>query len=123
MIDRIDQFGALGNENKKSDKIQKKNRLKNVDKKTVATDKTTSNAGKGEPVARVEISQAAREQLLLRAEAERYLKLMEQQEGIDPDKVRELKQKVSDNFYLKEKVIDKIVDKLLNLPGFSDKND
>ncbi|RLD16065.1 hypothetical protein DRI50_02800, partial [candidate division KSB1 bacterium] len=67
-----------------------------------------------------EISKAAREQLMLRAEAERYLKQVEQQEEISPEKVAELKQKVSENYYLKEKVIDKIVDKLLNLPGFQD---
>ncbi len=124
MIDRIDQFGALANDNQKSEKVQKKNRLKNVDKKATATSKTASGKENGAPpVAKVEISQAAKEQLLLRAEAERYLKQIEQHESLDPDKVQELKQKVSDNFYLKEKVIDKIVDKLLNLPGFSDKHE
>ncbi len=121
MIDKIDQLGALNNDNKKPDKVRKKLRPKNVDPKKVHEGKTHSDGSKGEPVAKVEISQAAKEQLLLRAEAERYLKMVESQEGIDPDKVDELKQKVSDNFYLKEKVIDKIVDKLLNLPGFQNK--
>ena len=118
MIDKIDQLGALGNENKKADKVHKKIRLKDVGSKKAHKDKAASGSAKGEPVAKVEISQVAKEQLLLRAEAERYLKMMDDQEGLSPDRVEELKQKVSDNFYLKEKVIDKIVDKLLNLPGF-----
>ncbi len=121
MIDKIDQLGALNNENNKPDKVRKKIRPKDIASKKVHEGKTDSDGSKGEAVAKVEISQAAKEQLLLRAEAERYLKMVESQEGIDPDKVEELKQKVSDNFYLKEKVIDKIVDKLLNLPGFQNK--
>lgn len=118
MVDRIDQLGALGNGNQKTDKIQKKHRLKEIAKKKIDGGKAKAEAAKEEPVAKVEISQTAKEQLVLRAEAERYLKMVEQQEGISPDKVAELKQKISDNDYLKEKVIDKIVDKLLNLPGF-----
>ncbi|GEM_PF-2921225 len=120
MIDKISQFGSLNNGDEKPKKVEKKNRLKDIGKKKIQTGKENSPEVNKDSVAKVEISKAAREQLMLRAEAERYLKQVEQQEEISPEKVAELKQKVSENYYLKEKVIDKIVDKLLNLPGFQD---
>ncbi len=121
MIDKIMQLGGLAGDDKKSNRVEKKNTGKKVThKKSELTSHTEKSSTKGKTV-QVDISSSAKELLTLRAEAERYLKHVELQEGISSEEVKELKEKIAQNYYLKEEIIDKIVDKLLDLPGLTKK--
>ena len=123
MVDKINQLGGLGSEKNKSNKIQKKINLKKLRNKHLKEVTKGQNSINTNSDAQVEISQSAKEMLALRAEAERYLKHVQQEGGISSQEVEELKSRISKNYYLKEEIINKIVDKLLNLPGFSGKQE
>ncbi len=122
MIDKINQLGGLNNEQNKAAKIEKKTKIKKSIYKDVKQPQTASEV-KPEKSDTVNISKSARELLKLRAEAERYLKLVQEKPTLNPEEVEELRNKVQNDFYLKDDVIDKIVNKLLSMINPSGKND
>ncbi len=121
MIDKIMQLGGLAGDDKKSNRIEKKIVGKKVTHKKAELSGQTNKTSSQEKTVQIDISSSAKELLSLRAEAERYLKHVELQEGISSEEVKELKEKIAQNYYLKEEIIDKIVDKLLDLPGLTKK--
>lgn len=121
MIDKIMQLGGLAGDDKKSNRVGKKSADKKVTPKKSELSGRTEKTSTKEKTVQVDISSSAKELLTLRAEAERYLKHVELQEGISSEEVKELKEKIAQNYYLKEEIIDKIVDKLLDLPGLTKK--
>ncbi|NOX88668.1 MAG: hypothetical protein GXO77_06555 [Calditrichaeota bacterium] len=122
MIDKINQLGGLNNEQNKAAKIEKKTKIKKSIYKDVKQPQTASEV-KPEKSDTVNISKSARELLKLRAEAERYLKLVQEKPTLNPEEVEELRNKVQNDFYLKDDVIDKIVNKLLSMINPSGKID
>jgi hypothetical protein len=121
MIDKIMQLGGLPGDDKKSNRVEKKVADKKVAHKESKQSGRAEKISAHEKTVQVDISSSAKELLTLRAEAERYLKHVELQEGISSEEVKELKEKIAQNYYLKEEIIDKIVDKLLDLPGLTKK--
>lgn len=67
---------------------------------------------------KTQISRAARELLALKQEAQKYIDQVKSAETISADQVKELKERIASRHYLDEKVIDKIIDRLINLPDF-----
>ncbi len=118
MIDKLGNLGALNESSDKANKINKKIKVRNndvrFDKK--AKNKTAASTGVGD--AQVKISESAKELMKLRAEAERYLKMMEDKETLSAEDLKDIQAKLKTDHYLREEVIDKIIDKLVNLPGF-----
>ena len=117
MVDRLSHLDSPGNASGKPNKVNKKLKVRESEAKgsKKANDKV-SNGNISD--AQVKISDSAKELIKLRAEAERYLKMVEEKETLSADDLKKIQAKLKSNHYLREEVIDKIIDKLLNLPGF-----
>lgn len=104
---------------------------KNIEKSEAAAGKKsvkhkkTGETSKNDKVQKddVKISVAARELLTLRTEAKKYVDQVKNTRTLTGQEVDELKQKIESRYYFKMDVIDKIVDKLLDLPNYIDKKD
>ena len=117
MLDKLGPLGGLQNSADRPDKINKRTNVrKSAD--TEATKPNVQASGAKAKDARVKISESAREMMKLRAEAEKYLKMLEEKETLTTDDLKEIQNKLKTNHYLREEVIDKIVEKLINLPNF-----
>ncbi|MCD6374144.1 MAG: hypothetical protein J7L94_01370 [Caldisericaceae bacterium] len=118
MLDKLSNLAGLGNSADRPDKVNKKNNVRQADNSKASqkgVEKSSENSPKD---AHVKISDSAKELMKLRAEAERYLKMIEEKETLSADKLAEIQNKLKSNQYLREEVIDKIVEKLINLPNF-----
>ncbi len=65
-----------------------------------------------------QISESARNLLSLRRDAKRYLDEVKQGESLSENDIERLKQKIENKYFVTDDVIDKIVDKLTDLPNF-----
>lgn len=118
MLDKLGHLAGLGNSADRPDKVSKKNNVRQADNTKAGKKSVEKSSEKGPKDAQVKISDSAKELMKLRAEAERYLKMIEEKETLSADKLAEIQNKVKSNEYLREEVIDKIVDKLINLSNF-----
>ncbi|WP_456408437.1 hypothetical protein [Caldithrix abyssi] len=117
MVDKLSQLGSAGAASDRPDKINKKVKTREAEAKASIKETDKMAAGKTSG-AQVKISDSARELMKLRAEAERYLKMVEEKETLSAEELEEIQARLQSNHYLREEVIDKIIDKLLDLPGF-----
>ena len=78
---------------------------------------------KGKPVSidKAEISSAGRELLTLKAEAAAYLSKIQSAETLSAEEIEALRQKIAEGSYLSEELIDQMIDRILDLPGFGAK--
>lgn len=67
-----------------------------------------------------EISQEARGLLNLRMDAQKYIKTVDQSETLSENEINQLKQQIESKYFVNDAVIDQIVDKILDLPNFTD---
>lgn len=65
-----------------------------------------------------QISPEARELLALRQEVKQYLDEIKATDTLSEQDIKQIKQKIESKYFLDDKVIDKIVDKLAKLPNF-----
>lgn len=113
-MDPIKDISALAQNLKK---LEKQNEPRKVDANKGKGKTEQSNTVKhGQDKA--EISEAARNLLSAKTEAEKYLKLIENTKIIDDDEMQEIREKVLTNYYSDKTVIEKITEKLLNLPNY-----
>lgn len=99
-------------------KISRNDELKKttVKKKEPQADKSSPVAGNHLDQAR--ISDTARNLLSLRMDARKYLDETKQGETLSENEIAQLKQKIENKYFVSDDVIDKIVDKLADLPNF-----
>ncbi len=122
MIDKLSNIGgaAQGSSNK-AERVSKKEKMQKAAGKE-AVQKSSSKSSEIKSGAQVNISEIAREMLKLRAEAERYLKMVQDKPTLSPEDLDDIQNKLKNNHYLRQEVVDKIVDKLLDLPNFTKKD-
>ncbi len=65
----------------------------------------------------VEISSAGRELLSLKAETRKYLDDVKNSRAVSPQELDAIKEKIASRHYFDDEVIEKVVDKMVNLPG------
>ena len=75
---------------------------------------TKKNRGRDE----IQISDSARELLTLRQDAQDYVDEIKQTNALTENDITQLRQKIDNKYFLSDEVIDKIVDKLVELPNF-----
>ncbi len=98
-------------------KLDKQNETRKVDSKK-DSDKIDKQSAIGAEKDRAEISDAGRSLLSVKTEADRYLTLIENTNIVADEEIEEIREKVMLNYYSTEEVIDKITEKLLNLPNY-----
>ncbi len=98
-------------------KLDKQNETRKVDSKK-DSDKIDKQSTIGAEKDRAEISDAGRSLLSVKTEADRYLTLIENTDIVADEEIEEIREKVMLNYYSTEEVIDKITEKLLNLPNY-----
>lgn len=98
-------------------KLDKQNETRKVDSKKDSEKVDKQNAIDTEKD-RAEISDAGRTLLSVKTEADRYLKLVENTNIVDEQEIEEIREKVMLNYYSKKEVIEKITEKLLDLPNY-----
>ncbi len=118
MLDKLGNLAGLGNSADRPDKVNKKSNVRQAEDTKSAKKNIEKTSDKERVVAQVNISDKAKEMIKLRAEAEKYLKMIEGKETLSQEKLDEIQNKLKTNQYLREEVIDKIVEKLVNLPNF-----
>jgi len=96
------------------------NRSEEFKKTTVKKNDQVSNktANTQERKDQARISDTARNMLNLRIDAKKYLDNIKQNKTLSESEIDKLKQKIDDNYFIDEEVVDKIVDKLIDLPNF-----
>lgn len=77
-----------------------------------------TSAVKGNSKDQVQISNHGRELLLLKIEAENYLKDIKGSEVISQGEIDAIKEKIASKYYFDEEVISDLVDKLASLPDY-----
>ena len=108
----IFKIASSANQANRSEEIQKAN------EKTVNSQPEKTSPAAAEGTDKAQISDAARELLSLKLESPKYVDDIKNSATISETEVDQLKNKVENNFYKDPEVIDKIVDKLLDLPNF-----
>jgi len=107
-------FGA----SPESNKIVKNNETK----KSKSVEETSTEDAKSNPVNgsgdKAEISSFGRELFKLRAEAAEYIEEIKTSRTISEEEIEEIKEKILEGHYFDPEVIDKVIDRLLNLPHF-----
>ena len=98
-------------------KINRNEDLKKVSehKSEQKSEKTSSQSKRAD---QAQISTAARGMLSMRMDAKKYIDEVEQSQTLSENEVNQLKQKIENKYFISEDVVDKIVDKLVNLPNF-----
>jgi len=95
---------------------------RNEDLKKTANNKNEQKADNTANVSerkdQAQISNAARSMLSLRIDAQKYVDEIEQSKTLSDNDVKDLKQKINNKYFVDADVIDKIVDKLIDLPNF-----
>ena len=101
-----------------NNKINRNDKLKNTTVKNY--EKTSEKAAKTDAGNKdqAQISDTARNLLNLRMDAKKYLDEVKQGEPLSENDIEQLKQKIENKYFISEDVIDKIVDKLTNLPNY-----
>jgi len=100
-------------------KIQKNDDLKKPSD-TRAESKTEKTVSGNSRTDQAEISQKARGLLNLRMDAKKYLDTIDQSETLSENEVNQLKQHIESKYFVNDAVIDQIVDKIVDLPNFSE---
>ncbi len=98
-------------------KLDKQNETRKVDSKK-DSDKIDKQTSIGAEKDRAEISDTGRSLLSVKIEAEKYLTLIENTNIVDDEEIEEIREKVMMNYYSKAEVIEKITEKLLDLPKY-----
>lgn len=100
-------------------KIQKNEDLKKPSE-TRAESKTEKSVSSNSRADQAEISQKAWGLLNLRMDARKYLDAVDNSETLSAHEVAQLKQKMESRYFINDAVVDQIVDKLLDLPNFTE---
>lgn len=102
-------------------KLDKQNESRKVDNK-----KDTGKVEKNDQVAsehdKAEISDAGRTLLSAKTEATNYIKHVENTRLVSETELQEIKEKISSGYYFDKKVVDKIAERLLELPNYLNKD-
>ena len=98
-------------------KINRNEELKKpaLKKNDLSGDKTAKTVDRQD---QARISDTARNLLSLRIDAKKYLDEVKEGESLSENEINQLKQKIENKYFVSDDVIDKIVDKLADLPNF-----
>lgn len=110
-INNLLNISASGNKISRNEDLKKTAANKNEQK-------TGNTANVSDRKDQAQISDAARSLLSLRIDAQQYVDEIEQSKTLSDNDVKELKQKINNKYFVDDVVIDKIVDKLIDLPNF-----
>lgn len=100
-------------------KIQKNENLKKPSD-TRDESKTEKSVSSSVRTDQADISQKARGLLNLRMDAKKYLEDVDQSEILSENEINQLKQKIESKYFVNDAVIDQIVDKIIDLPNFTE---
>ncbi|MEJ2053115.1 MAG: hypothetical protein P8X42_04260 [Calditrichaceae bacterium] len=111
-------IGSIFGVSSDTNKIDKNNGSKRV-KPTAKREDNSWNLGSvwnsGD---KADIYSDGRELLTMKTDFVNYLDEVKKADSLSDDEINEIREKIANNYYFKPEVIDKVVDMILELPGF-----
>jgi len=102
-------------------KLNKSDNLKRLSQKNSANSEKTESVTVNRHDS-AQISSAAIERLNSQTEAIQFSEVVKKAETLDPQELEKIRERIESRYYLDTKVIDKIVDKLAELPNYLQAN-
>lgn len=112
----IKQLFSTSPDLKKTDTNKKLNKVNDTGSKEDNKSSAVESSAKDQ----VQISNKGRELLILKTEAENYLKDIKESEVVSPQELDAIKERIASKYYFEKEVIDDLVDRLINLPNYMD---